>query len=249
MMSAAQNTPSAHLFQDKIVLITGAAHGIGLAIASAFELAGAEVYSIDVNEPCSFQGEIADPAVLEAFVRFVLGKEKKISALVNNAPPLFKGIHACTYDEFIQAQKVGVAAPFYLAKLLLDHFEEGASIINISSTREHMSQQESESYSAAKGGIGSLTHALAASLGPKVRVNAICPGWIETGNACPSAADCLQHPAGRVGVPEDIASLVLFLCSPAARFITGQSITVDGGMSHLMIYHDDHGWAYQPDAD
>jgi NAD(P)-dependent dehydrogenase (short-subunit alcohol dehydrogenase family) len=105
-----------------------------------------------------------------------------------------------------------------------------------------MSQPQTESYTAAKGGIAALTHALAVSLGPKIRVNSVSPGWIETRGQTYEGPDADQQPAGRVGRPEDIADLVLFLCSEKAGFIDGENITVDGGMTKLMIYHGDHGW-------
>ena len=153
-----------------------------------------------------------------------------------------KGINDCSYEEFMNALAVGVGAPFYLAKLFLPYFSEGASIVNISSSRDRMSQPQTESYTAAKGGISALTHALAVSLGPKVRVNSISPGWIDTQYTVYEGPDALQQPAGRVGDPLDIANLVLYLCSEKAGFITGENICVDGGMTKLMIYHGDHGW-------
>ncbi|HNZ94566.1 MAG TPA: SDR family oxidoreductase, partial [Sphaerochaeta sp.] len=136
----------------------------------------------------------------------------------------------------------GVLAPFYLAKLFKPHFADGASIINISSSRDRMSQMQTESYTAAKGGIAALTHALAISLAGKVRVNSISPGWIDTLGATHEGPDAVQHPAGRVGNPMDIANMVLFLCSDKSGFITGENICIDGGMTKQMIYHGDHGW-------
>ena len=109
-----------------------------------------------------------------------------------------------------------------------------------------MSQPQSESYTAAKGGIAALTHALAASLSGKVRVNSISPGWIDTEYQTYNGPDALQHPVGRVGNPFDIANMVLFLCSEKAGFITGENICIDGGMTRQMIYHDDQGWQYLP---
>ncbi|MBR4875729.1 MAG: SDR family oxidoreductase, partial [Clostridia bacterium] len=168
--------------------------------------------------------------------------------------PLFKGIDECTYEEFANAQAVGVVAPFYLAKLFKDHFANGASIINISSSRDRMSQPQTESYTAAKGGIAALTHGLSVSLRGIARVNSVSPGWIETGGwhhgeegfaAAYTEGDTAQHPVGRVGVPEDIVGAILFLCSPASSFITGQDIVVDGGMTKQMIYHNDLGWSYE----
>ena len=236
-------------FKDKVVVVTGGAKGIGRRIAERFRAEGARVEIIDKEEGDWWVGDIADPTVLEEFARYVISRHGRIDVLVNNALPVMKGIDECSWEEFLYAQKVGVAAPFYLAKLFKDHFTEGASIINISSTRDSMSQPQTESYTAAKGGIRALTHALAISLAPWVRVNSISPGWIDT-TGCefdPDGSDALQHPAGRVGRPDDIASLVIFLASREAGFITGENITVDGGMSRLMIYHADHGWKLSPD--
>ena len=128
----------------------------------------------------------------------------------------------------------------------MPYFIPGASIINISSSRDRMSQPQSESYSAAKGGISALTHALAVSLGGKVRVNSISPGWIDTDYTVYKGPDAEQQPAGRVGNPLDIANMVLFLCSDKAGFITGENICIDGGQTRLMIYHNDYGWTYHP---
>ena len=140
---------------------------------------------------------------------------------------------------------MGVTAPFYLAKLFLSYFSQGASIVNLSSSRDRMSQPQTESYTAAKGGISALTHALAVSLAGKVRVNSISPGWIDTSYKIYTGADASQHPAGRVGTPMDIANMVLFLCSDKAGFITGENICIDGGMTRQMIYHNDFGWTLQ----
>jgi len=124
----------------------------------------------------------------------------------------------------------------------MPHFAPGASVINIASSRDRMSQPQTESYTAAKGGIAALTHAMAVSLGPRIRVNSISPGWIDTEYRTYEGPDADQHPAGRVGNPDDIAALILFLCSDKAGFITGENICADGGMTRLMIYHADNGW-------
>ena len=153
-----------------------------------------------------------------------------------------KGIDECSFEEFQYALNVGITAPFYLTKLFMPHLAEGASIINISSSRDRMSQPQTESYTAAKGGIAALTHALAVSLAGKARVNSISPGWIDTAFTEYDGADAIQHPAGRVGTPKDIAEMVLFLCSDKAGFITAENICIDGGMTHQMIYHADNGW-------
>lgn len=229
-------------FKGKTAVITGGASGIGKATADLFTKHGANVCIIDLKENDYFQGDIASEETLKTFVRKVIEDYGKIHCLVNNALPLFKGIDECTYDEFNYALKVGVTAPFYLTKLFMPYFAEGASVINISSSRDRMSQPQSESYTAAKGGIASLTHALANSLSGKVRVNSISPGWIDTTGTEYRGSDASQHPAGRVGEPSDIAEMVLFLASDKAGFITGENICIDGGMTKQMIYHDDFGW-------
>ena len=229
-------------FKDKVVVVTGGAQGIGKCIAECFRQEGAAVHIIDVRSGPWFVGDLADKATLERFAADVIAKSGKVDVLVNNAMPLFKGIDKCTYDEFVYAQAVGVVAPFYLAKLFKDNFAEGASIVNISSSRDRMSQPQSESYTAAKGGIAALTHALAASLAGRVRVNSISPGWIDTSFKEYDGPDAAQHFAGRVGNPLDIANMVLYLASDKAGFITGENICIDGGMTRNMIYHNDFGW-------
>ncbi len=230
----------------KVVIVTGGAHGIGRCIADEFRKTGAAVCVIDKAEGDHFVGDISDKSVLERFVSEVAERYGHVDCLINNALPLMKGISDCSYEEFQYALAVGVTAPFYLAKLCLPYFAPGASIVNISSSRDRMSQPETESYTAAKGGISALTHALAVSLGGRVRVNSISPGWIDTEYMEYSGPDAVQQPAGRVGNPMDIANLALFLCSDKAGFITGENICVDGGMTKLMIYHGDHGWSLNP---
>ena len=229
-------------FKDKVVVITGGAHGIGKAIADDFKKAGAKVEVIDIVRGNHYQGDIGNKEILEEFVSYVLNKHDHIDYLINNAMPLNKGIDTCTYEEFKYALSVGITAPFYLSKLFNKHFNNGGSIINISSSRDRMSQPQTESYTASKGGIAALTHALAISLGPRIRVNSISPGWIDTTHTQFEGPDASQHPAGRVGKPEDISSMVLFLCSSKASFITGENICIDGGMTKQMIYHDDFNW-------
>lgn len=232
------------MFTGKVVVITGGANGIGKCIGEEFKKNGAEVVVIDKAPGEHFVGDIADKSVLETFVENMIKKYGNIDYLINNALPLMRGINECSYEEFQYALSVGVTAPFYLAKLFMPHFNNGGSIINISSSRDRMSQPQTESYTAAKGGISALTHALAVSLAGKVRVNSISPGWIDTSYHIYDGADAVQQPAGRVGNPLDIANMVLFLCSGKAGFITGENICIDGGMTKLMIYHDDNGWKY-----
>ena len=234
------------MFQDKVVVITGGAGGIGKCIAEEFRKKGAHVCVIDCAEGDHYVGDIADQTVLEAFAQSVIGKYGRVDVLVNNAPPEFRGIDACSYQQFQRSLAIGVTAPFYLSKLFAPYFAEGAGIINISSSRDRMSQPQSESYTAAKGGISALTHALAVSFAGKVRVNSISPGWIDTDYKIYEGPDAIQQPAGRVGNPMDIANMVLFLASDKAGFITGENICIDGGQTRLMIYHGDHGWTLNP---
>ena len=230
------------MFRNKVIVITGGGAGIGKCIGEEFKKEGAHVCVIDRTPGDHYVGDIGNKEILEDFAREVIGKYGRVDVLVNNAPPSFIGIDECTYEQFQQSLAVGVTAPFYLSKLFAPHFAEGASIINISSSRDRMSQPQSESYTAAKGGIAALTHALAVSFAGKVRVNSISPGWIDTAYTVYEGPDAIQQPAGRVGNPLDIAHMVLFLASDKAGFITGENICIDGGQTRLMIYHGDHGW-------
>lgn len=232
-------------FENKVVVVTGGAQGIGKCICEQFAAQGAEVCTIDLRDNPYFRGDISRKEVLEQFARKVISDYGRVDILINNALPLSKGIDTCTYEEFEYAQRVGVTAPFYLAKLFAPYFGQGASIVNISSSRDRMSQPQTESYTAAKGGIAALTHALAVSLAGRVRVNSVSPGWIDTAYTVYEGPDAVQQPAGRVGHPLDIAHTVLFLCSDKAGFITGENICVDGGMTRQMIYHNDFGWTLE----
>ena len=230
------------MFEGRVAVVTGGARGIGRAIAEQFRREGARVCVIDLLPNDFYVGDLAQREVLEDFAQRVIDDCGHVDYLINNAMPLMKGIDACSYEQFDEALRVGVVAPFYLTKFFLPHFAPGAAIVNISSSRDRMSQPQTESYTAAKGGISALTHALAVSLAGRVRVNSISPGWIDTEGASFEGPDALQQPVGRVGTPSDIADMVLYLCSDKAGFITGENICIDGGMTRLMIYHNDFGW-------
>ena len=203
---------------------------------------------IDILPNGYFVGDLGDQATLEAFAQKVISDYGRVDVMVNNAPPAMRGLSECTYEAFNQALRVGVTAPFYLTKLFAPYFAPGASVINISSSRDRMSQPQTESYTAAKGGIAALTHALAVSLAGRVRVNSISPGWIDTSFAQYEGPDATQQPAGRVGHPLDIANMVLYLASDKAGFIAGENICIDGGMTRQMIYHNDFGWKLEEEG-
>jgi len=239
---------------NKHAVITGGANGIGRCIAEAFLKSGAVVTIIDIDDKAGgllqssykglrfYHGDIAEKTVLDNFVNSL---DRPVDCLINNACLSRQGILSdCSYEDFEYVQRVGVTAPFYLTSLLLRNnlLAPNASVVNIASTRAFQSQPDTESYSAAKGGIIALTHSMAVSLAGKARVNSISPGWIDTASTEHSAQDKRQHPAGRVGLPEDIAAMVMYLCGDKAEFITGENITIDGGMSKMMIYHNDYGW-------
>ncbi len=232
-------------FKNKIAVVTGGARGIGKCICEKLTEAGATVCVIDLLENDYFVGDLADKGDLERFAAKVIADYGRVDYLINNAAPRMCGITGGSYEDFEYALKVGVTAPFYLSKLFASYFAKGASIVNISSSRDRMSQPETESYTAAKGGIAALTHALAVSLSGRVRVNSISPGWIDNDYTVYEGPDAAQQPAGRVGNPPDIANMVLYLCSDMAGFITGENICIDGGMTKLMIYHGDHGWTME----
>ena len=236
-------------FENKVVIVTSGSSGIGKCVAENFNKEKAKVIIIDKNEcetKCDFfyKGDLTEYKVIAEFVKQVKEKYTNVDFIINNAGLSNGGLLTCDYEDFMYVQKLSLGAPFILTKLLMNNFNSCAAIVNISSTRAFQSQEDWESYAAAKGGIVALTHAMTVTLKGKARVNCISPGWIDTINSKFSKEDISQHPANRVGEPNDIANMVLFLCSDKAKFITGENITIDGGMSKLMVYHNDYGWEY-----
>ena len=249
--------------EKKVALVTGASRGIGRQISLTLakegmfvvvNYCGSEARAKNVLEEIRknggdgvlYQCDVADYQQTEAMAKELIKNYGHVDVLVNNACITRRGIlSGCSFEEFNEVLRVGVSAPYLLSLLFRDHFSRGASIVNISSSRDRMSQPQTESYTAAKGGISALTHALAVSLRGKVRVNSISPGWIDTDYTVYQGPDAAQQPAGRVGNPMDIANMVLYLCSDKAGFITGENICIDGGMTRQMIYHNDFGWTLQ----
>jgi hypothetical protein len=244
-------------FQGKIVLITGAGRGIGRTLAMTYADKGAAVAMFDKNldglrgteKLLERKGlsahtrtvDISKPDEIEAAFRDLRSTFGKIDILINNAGfGIWKSPYDLTVEEWDDVVNTNLRGTFLCAreaaKLMREH--GGGAIVNLSSTRALMSEPNSEAYAASKGGILSLTHALAVSLGPdRITVNAICPGWIETGNYdALKPEDHSQHPAMRVGRTEDIARACLYLTDPANDFVTGTYLTVDGGMTRKMIY-------------
>jgi NAD(P)-dependent dehydrogenase (short-subunit alcohol dehydrogenase family) len=248
--------------KGRVAVITGGARGIGRGTAQAFLAAGYRVVIADSD------GEVGQEAVRdlagEGRVRFVetdVASEKAVERLVETTLTEFgvldvlinnAGIMAhsplaeLTLETWQKVLAVNLTGPMLCARYAAPHLRKrGGAIVNIASTRALMSEPDTEAYSASKGGLLALTHALSVSLGPEIRVNAISPGWIDVGpyqkevarlEVAPSAADHRQHPAGRVGTPGDVANLALFLADPGNGFITGQNFVVDGGMTKKMIY-------------
>ncbi|AFL99932.1 MULTISPECIES: SDR family oxidoreductase [Desulfitobacterium] len=242
------------------VILTGGGHGIGKQICLDFLAAGDKVCFMDFDEKHSSEfaaqhtdlfyycGDVANPERLKEFVDFAMERLQRIDVLVNNACRGNHGILSdLDYNGFDYVLSVGLKAPYELSRLCKDELiKNRGRIINIASSRAFQSEPDSEAYASAKGGIVALTHALAISLGPDVLVNCIAPGWINvSAQEDYTQTDKAAIPAGKVGNPNDISSMVMYLCNH--DFLTGETITIDGGMNKRMIYHGDWNWQYHTD--
>ncbi len=236
-----------------VALVTGAARGIGRGVAQRFAAegwtvvladrdAGGEAVAADLGAYARFQrSDVGVEGDVAALVAGVAGREGRLDALVCNAGLMIrKPIARLSLAEWNSVLATNLTSTFLLARAAETLLRAaGGAIVTIASTRAHMSEPDTESYSASKGGLLALTHSLAVSLGPEVRVNCVSPGWIDTRGEALRPEDHAQHPAGRVGTPDDVAALVLWLAGAQARFVTGAEFVVDGGMTRKMIYVED----------
>lgn len=228
-----------------VALVTGGAQGIGAAVAARLAADGWRVViaDLDHNGTAPVGGryavcDVADETAVAALVAGVAAQEQRLDALVCNAGIMIrKPIGQLTPAEWSRVIGTNLTSTFLLTRAAESLLRAAkGSVVTIASTRARMSEPDTEAYAASKGGLVALTHALAVSLGPDVRVNCVSPGWIFTKGDAPRADDHAFHPAGRVGTPEDIAALVAFLVGPESRFITGAEFIVDGGVTRKMIY-------------
>ncbi|MBU8540680.1 SDR family oxidoreductase [Falsiroseomonas tokyonensis] len=229
----------------KVALVTGAARGIGRAVAARLARDGWRVVAADREPPAEpldgvrfTQADVAEEAAVAALVQEIRAQEGRLDGLVSNAGFMIrKPISRLTLAEWNAVLATNLTATFLLLRAAEDLLRAGrGAVVTMASTRAHQSEPETESYAASKGGLLALTHALAISLGPDVRVNCVSPGWIDTGSEALRPEDHAQHPAGRVGKVEDVAALVAWLLGPEAGFVTGAEFVTDGGMTRKMIY-------------
>jgi NAD(P)-dependent dehydrogenase (short-subunit alcohol dehydrogenase family) len=231
---------------DKVALVTGGAHGIGLACARRLAREGWRVVVADPSEPPGDLAarhvgtDVGEEAQVTALIDGIAEREGRLDALVSNAGfNIRKPLRDLTLAEWNSVLATNLTATFLLVRAAeaLLRASRGA-VVTIASTRARQSEPDTEAYAATKGGLVALTHALAVSLGPEVRVNCVSPGWIDVKGEALRAEDHAQHPAGRVGRPDDIASLVAWLVGPESGFVTGAEFVSDGGMTRKMIYAD-----------
>src|SRR3954463_363772 len=230
------------------VLVTGAAQGIGRAIATLLASRGYQVAAADVKAPAGRLGpgivylraDVSSEGSVRAAVQAAVKRLGRLDALVNNAGIASPGngpVEKLSLREWNRRIGVNLTGPFLMAKHCAPHLRRtGGAMVNIASIRALQSERDTEAYAASKGGLVALTHALALSLGPQVRVNCVSPGWIAKEKL--RRKDHAQHPVGRAGRPQDVAELVAYLLSDAAAFVTGQNFVIDGGMARKMIYVD-----------
>lgn len=235
--------------EQRVALVTGGARGIGLAVAARLagdgwrvvvadrDAAGPE-YPIPGPVARSVACDVADEAAVARLVQGIATQEGRLDALVSNAGFMIrKPLAALSLAEWNAVLGTNLTATFLLVRAAAPLLRAaGGAVVTIASTRARQSEPDTESYSASKGGLVALTHALAVSLGPEVRVNCVSPGWIDTQGGALRPEDHAQHPAGRVGRPEDVAGLVAWLVGPEAGFVTGAEFVTDGGMTRRMIY-------------
>lgn len=242
---------------DRVALVTGAGRGIGRSVAETFAREGATVVIAELSSEEGQRVEanirelggnahfiatdVADPESVRQVVGFVERQFGRLHVLVNNAGlSQFSPVDQLSVETWDRILNVNLRGPFLCAQTAAPLMKRsgGGSIINMASTRALMSEPGNEAYAASKGGMLALTHALANSLGPDIRVNAICPGWIDVADSPLKPEDHLQHPVGRVGRPEDIANACVFLATDDSSFMTGQRLVIDGGMTIKMIYEE-----------
>lgn len=224
-----------------VALVTGGASGIGAAIAARLQHNGWDVVVAD-RDPApigrSVICDVSDEAAVTTLIDGIRTTEGRLDALICNAGfGITKPLEQLSLAEWSSVLATNLTSIFLLVRAAASMLRtEHGAVVTIASTRAHMSEPNTEAYSASKGGVVALSHALAISLGPHVRVNCISPGWILTKGPEPTGAEHAFHPAGRVGTAEDIAALAAFLVGPDSGFITGSEFVVDGGVTRKMIY-------------